>query len=158
MIAITLKDVKFHFNKDAILTPAQKFQKRLLNKFGATVRATQRNSMKRGKPGQASHPGNPPLRHSSRPDIKETVFYFVDVNKKDVVIGMVLLAQGSATNPMPGVLEHSGTSIMRSRKGRTERRKKAVHIEARPSAVPAFKKTIEKQLPGLIAGGIMREV
>lgn len=155
MIPITLKDVKFHFNAKAILTPAEKFQRTLLNRFGATVRKTQRNSLKRGKPGVSSMPGRPPLRHSRSPDIKNTVFYFVDVKRKDVVIGMVLLSDKSSTGkPMPGVLEHSGTTQIQER----NRKIKTVNVLARPSATPAFDKTIEKQLPGLIAGGIMREV
>ena len=154
MIAITLSNVATHFNKPAIMTPAEKFQNRLLNKFGATVRRTQQNSLKRGKPGQVSDPGKPPLRHSASPDIKNTVFYFVDRPKKDVVIGMVLLSgKPSGERAMPGVLEHSGVALVKSRK-----KVLAARIEMRPSAVPAFEKTIKKQLPGLIKGGIKREV
>lgn len=161
MIPITLSNVSIHFNAKAILTPAEKAQKSLLNKFGGFTRRTQRNSLKRGKIGPRggalhSKPGEPPHRHSNRPDIKNTVFYFVDVAAKDVVIGMVLLSgKPRGGRAMPGVLEHSGqASIKTGVRGK----QKIVTVESRPSATPAFQKTIKSQLPGLIAGGIMREV
>lgn len=156
MIQVTLSNVKMMFNAKAILTPAEKFQNKLLGKFGGATRKTQQNSMKRGAPGQVSAAGKPPLRHSHNPDIKNTVFYFVDVKKKDVVIGMVLLARRHY-EPMPGVLEHSGRQQVSLRRGRGSKRR-VVDVRARPSATPAFKKTIDKQLPALIAGGIMKEV
>jgi len=151
LIGITLSNVKFQFNKGAILTPAEKATKTLLNKFGGYCRRIQMNSLKRGKPGQVSQPGKPPLRHSRQVDIKNTVFFFTDVPRKEVVIGMVLL-EGKRGEPMPGVLERSGTSRIKSR-GKI----KTVRVQARPSATPAFDKTIKKQLPALIEGGIMRE-
>ena len=161
MIAITLSDVKFHFNQKAILTPAEKAQKKLLDKFGGTVRNTQRNSMKRGKVGPRggkvrSQPGNPPFRQSDRLDIKRTVFFFTDAKKKDTVIGMVLLSgRPGGDRAMPGVLEHAGQAEIKAGRGM---KRKTINVRERPSSVPAFEKTIKKQLPGLIAGGIMREV
>ncbi len=156
MIAITLSDVKLYFDQKAILTPAEKFQKNLLDKFGLTVRKTQKNSMKRGLPGQASAVGKPPLRHSTKVDIKETVFSFTDFREKNVVIGMVLLSgKPSGDRAMPGVLEHAGTAQIVNR---ATQKIKTIMVQARPSAQPAFEKTIKKQLPGLIEGGIMREV
>lgn len=160
MMPITLSNVAIHFNAKAILTPAEKAQKKLLDKFGGFTKRTQQNSLKRGKPGprggkQRSKPGQPPLRHSSRPDIKNTVFYFVDLAAKDVVIGMVLLSgKPRGGRAMPGVLEHSGPASIKTGVRGKER---TVNVEARPSSTPAFQKTIKKQLPGLIAGGIMRE-
>lgn len=162
MITITLDKVRGSFNPKAILTPAQKMTKKLLDKFGLTVRRTQMNSMKRGKIGPRggkipSQIGKPPARHSRLLDIKRTVFSFTDVPKKDVVIGMVLLAgQPRGDRAMPGVLEHSGTATIKT--GRGMARTKNVTVRERPSSVPAFQKTVKKQLPALIAGGIMREV
>lgn len=148
-----------YFNKPSILTPAEKFQNKMLNKFGGAGRKTQQNLMKRAKPGVRggkthSQPGQPPLRQPrARVDIKNTVFYFADVKKKDVVFGMVLLG-GRRGEPMPGVLEHEGQAQLVDRKKKI----KTVQVKARPSSVPAFQKTIKKHLPGLIDSGIMREV
>lgn len=173
MIAVTLKNVATHFDKAAIMTPAEKAQNKLLGKFGAYVRRTQMNSLKRAKRGEVSQPGKPPLRHAVRPDIKNTVFFFVDRPRKDVVIGMVLLSEKpSGELAMPGVLEHGGNTrlvslrnqllAMESREGKelTKRGGKMVvgKVEGRPSATPAFEKVIKRQLPDLIKGGIMREV
>jgi hypothetical protein len=165
VISISFKDIvnnpKSYFNKNAILTPAEKFQKTLLSKFGSAVRTTQRNSMKKGGPGKVSEPGKAPLRHSRKLDIKETVFFFVDVKKKDVVIGMVLaVGKNNGDEPMPGQLEYGGVDYTewQGKKRGYRRRKEPLRIRPRPGAHLAFKKTIDKQLPRLIAGGIMREV
>lgn len=161
MIGITLKDVGLHFNTRAIMTPAEKAQNKLLGKFGGATRRTQQNSLKRGKIGPRggkvhSQPGSPPFRFSNRPDIKNTVFYFVDRPSKDVVIGMVLLSgKPRGGQAMPGVLEHSGHASITSG---VAGKKRIIPVDSRPSATPAFQKTIKKQLPGLIAGGIMKEV
>jgi hypothetical protein len=156
MITPTLSEVRFFFDKRAIMTPAEKFQHNLLSKFGATVRKVQRNSLKRGRPGQKSMPGKPPLRHSGRPDIKDTVFFFVDRAEKNVVIGMVLLdGKPQGDRAMPGVLEHGGITLLRH--GQRQASKQAT-VMPRPSATPAFDKVIKTQLPSLIEGGIMREV
>ena len=158
-LTITLKDVKFEFNKRAILTPAEKAQKKLLDKFGGYDRKAQQNSLKRGK--GPSPIFSPPHRHSERPDIKDTVFYFTDAKKKEVVIGMVLLSgKPGGDRAMPGVLEHAGEAqVMPSKREKMAGKgMQVIKVEARPSAQPAFEKTIKKQLPGLIAGGIMREV
>lgn len=166
MLQITLSEVRFYLQPEKILSPADKATNTLLHKFGGATRKTQQNSMKQAKPGvkskkrhigstgeQRSLPGQPPLRQpKARVDIKNTVFYFADAKTKDVVIGMVLLG-GRRGEPMPGVLEHSGQSkVNRFGKIRT------VQVKSRPSSVPAYKKTIKKHLPGLIKGGIMREV
>lgn len=159
MIPITLSNVSVVFNQKAILTPAERFQNRLLHKFGGSCRKTQQYSLRRGSPGQVSKPGKPPLRHATRPDFKYTVFYFADVRAKDVVIGPVLLSGKSAASPVPQLLEKGGLTRMSIARRRNRRAKKIVdvNISARPSARPAFEKTINKQLPALIKGGIMAE-
>ncbi len=172
MIGITLDKVKGSFDASTILWPTNAFVKKLLHKFGGYVRRTQRNSMKKGKYGvgerggrQRSVPGKPPLRFSENPDIKNTVFYYADPVRKEVVIGMVLLRKrSSAGMPMPGVLEYGGVANIRSARTREDRKAKragkhmrAVNVMPRPSAVPAFEKAIKKFLPELISEGIMKE-
>ena len=167
MIGITLDKVKGSFDASTILWPTKAFVKTLLHKFGGYVRQTQRNSMKRSKIGPLggpipSLPGQPPRRRPGKnPDIKETVFYYADPVRKDVVIGMVLLRNKSAMGePMPGVLEYGGTSIIRTgrwskKTGNAGRGMKAITVAPRPSAVPAFKKAVKKYLQDLIREGIM---
>ena len=151
---IDIASIKTIFEAERILAPAEKFQHKLLYQFGAYCRKVQRNSLKRGRPGEVARPGDPPLRHSTSPDIKDTVFYVVDRKAKSVIIGMVLLSgKPGGGEAMPGVLKHSGAS-RKQRRGRI----KTVRVQEHPSAGPAFRKTVERKLPGLIAGGIMREV
>lgn len=153
MIHVTLDKVKLLFDKKPLMSAADRFTLRLLGKFGAYTRTAQRNSMKKARGKEVSEPGKPPLRHSTNPDIKNTVFYVVDVKHKEVVIGMVLLRDHSSGKPpMPGILEHGGTTYITSH-GKT----KPTTIENRPSSRPAFKKTIKKLLPDLIAEGLVSE-
>lgn len=167
MIGIYLHQVKGSFDASTILWPTNRFVKKLLHRFGGYVRNTQRNSMKRANdpphgPRKRSKPGNPPLRHAANPDIKETVFYYVDPHRKDVIIGMVLLQTKSRVGemPMPGVLEYGGEALIYSgrwnrRTGHAGRTVKVVKVLPRPSAVPAFEKAVKKYLPDLIREGIM---
>lgn len=154
-LAVTLDKVKNYFHEETILKPAERMQQTLLRKAGAYTRAAQRNSFKRAMPDtRRSLPGKPPLRHIADPDIKRTVFFFVDTKAKEMVCGMVLLRnKSSGRPPMPGTLENSGDTTINTRKGPVR-----IHVEARPSAVPAFEKMQKKLLPELIRGGIMREV
>lgn len=154
---VTLDKVKFFFHEETILKPAERMTQSLLRSFGAYHRANQRNLLKRAVPDhRRSRPGNPPLRHITDPDIKETVFFFVDTKAKLVVSGMVLLRSKSpGRQPMPGALEYfGGTFQKKSGKGMVRQRS----FEPRPSAVPAYEKAVKVKLPALIAGGIMREV
>lgn len=152
MIGVTLDRVKFMFDKKPLQTAAERFTQRLLGRFGAYTRTIQRNSLKRARGHEVSQPGNPPLRHTgAQVDIKDTVFFVVDPERKEVVIGMVLLRIHSSGRPaMPGILESGGSTWITSH-GKTA----TVTIEARPSAHPAFKKAIEKLLPSLIEEGLV---
>jgi hypothetical protein len=163
MIGVTLKELKVKWNSKAILTPAEKFQVKLLKEAGAYTRMIQRNSIKRAANRKdRSQPGQPPKHHGTPllggDGYKGTIFYDVDVRKKEMVCGAVLL-QGTSANgqAVPGALEHGGVLLVLTGR-RFARRKVAVDYRARPSAVPAFQKMIDKKLPRLIEGGIMREV
>ena len=169
MIGITLDKVRGSFDASLILNPTNKFVGKLLHKFGGRVRKVQMNSLKRGVIGPrggkvSSRPGQPPRRFSENPDIKNTVFYYADVTRKECVIGMVLLRNKSKSGePMPGVLEYGGVALIRARRTREDRKAKragkgmkAVTVAPRPSAVPAFQKAIKRFLPELIREGIMK--
>ncbi len=154
----TIKEVKATFNASAILTPAEKMQRRLLSQFGGYTRVIMRNSIKQASGNEKSQPGSPPLWHRGRISYRDTIFFVVDMREKDVVIGGALLT-GTAANgqTVPGILEHGGTAMIRVGKGNAVK-KIPVTIRARPHAQPAYDIAIKKKLPGLIAGGIMREV
>ncbi len=169
MIGITLDKVRGSFDASTILWPTDKFVKKLLHKFGGYVRRTQMNSMKRSKIGPLgapvpSQPGQPPRRKPGKnPDIKDTVFYYVDPTRKECVIGMVLLRNKSSSGqPMPGVLEYGGVAVVRTgrwskKTGNAGRGMKAIAVQPRPSAVPAFQKAIKKYMDDLLREGIMKE-
>lgn len=158
MIGFTFKEVKIAFNEKAVLTPAEKFQTKLRKQSGAYCRTVMRNSIKPGRRGQVSQPGQPPLYHANkRVNYRDTIFFVDDTRQKRVFIGAVLLDGASnGGQPVPGNLEHSGVSMRWVGHG-ANRRRQPVNVRARPHAVPAFEKTV-KRLPDLMRGGIMREV
>lgn len=164
MINVTLKDVKLTFNQKAILDPAERATKKLLSSFGGYCRAVMRSSIKQAKgPHHHAEPGKPPLYHTGGPiNYKDTIFFVVDPKAKTVSIGGVLLSNTSAHgDPVPGVLEHGGAQMgvhAKRSKRRGENHGLLVHVERHPHAKPAYDKAVEKKLPDLIKGGIMREV
>lgn len=160
MLAFTLKEVKVVFNQQAILTPTQRFEQKLLTQFGSYCRTVMRNSIKRAsRPGQHAHQGQPPLFHDHHGKInyRETIFFVVDTRRREVAIGAVLLSgTGGNMQPVPGILERGGTEIVLKRSGLI-RFRGPIRVKEHPHAQPAFHKAIKKKLPDLIAGGIMRE-
>jgi len=160
MLAITLKNVKIAFNQQAILTPTEKFEQKLLQQFGSYCRTVMRNSIRRAsRPGQHAHAGQPPLYHDhhGRINYRDTIFFIVDARRREVLIGAVLLHDtASHGQAVPGILEKGGTEIVLKRSG-LFRTRQTIQVKEHPHAQPAFEKTIKKKLPDLIAGGIMRE-
>lgn len=159
MLNVTLKNIKIVMNAQAILTPAEKFQNRLLKQFGGYVRTTARRSIRpANRKRQTSEPGQPPLFHRGRLTYKDTIFFVVDARRKEVVIGGVLLSDTKSETAVPGVLEHGGIAIFRQKRGKGQVFRKSARVLPRPHMAPAFSKAVDKFLPELIRGGIMREV
>lgn len=159
MLNVTLKNIKIVMNTQAVLTPAEKFQNRLLKQFGAYVRTIARRSIKpANRKRQISEPGQPPLFHRGRLTYKDTIFFVADAKRKEVVIGGVLLSDTNAETAVPGVLEHGGIAIFRQKSGKSKAFRRTTRVKPRPHMQPAFDKAVEKFLPELIRGGIMREV
>jgi hypothetical protein len=160
MIAFDLKSVKVAMSEKAILTPAEKWRLRTLKEFGGYCRRVMIHSIKHARgPHHHAEKGKPPLYHDGGSiNFRQTIFFIA--GKDDVVIGGVLLSGTKANgDPVPGILEHGGAkfgAIRLHQKGTSPHAVKAIHEH--PYAGPAFKKTIEKKLPSLIAGGVMREV
>ncbi len=155
----TLKNISIAFNEKAILTPAERLQQTIRKKAGAYTRATMRNSIKPGRPGQVSLPGQPPLYHpNKRVNFRDTIYFVDDATEKRVFIGAVMLDGASGGgDPVPGTLEHSGMTLRWTGHG-SNRRRQPVNVRARPHAQPAFGKMVKRMLPDLIRGGLMREV
>ena len=173
MLGVKIEDLKIIWNSQAIMTPAEKFQNRLLFQFGAYCRTVQKNSIKQASNKRAvSQAGEPPVFHPGSlmggKGYRDTIFYAVDTRTKQVSIGPILLNKvaGIGGDPTPSVLEKGGTTfLVIGRSAKVKRRHisgslsvRPLDIRARPSAQPAFEKTVKKQLPRLIAGGIMREL
>jgi hypothetical protein len=88
MIGVTLKELKVKWNSKAILTPAEKFQVKLLKEAGAYTRMIQRNSIKRAANRKdRSQPGQPPKHHGTPllggDGYKGTIFYAARCSCKD---------------------------------------------------------------------------
>jgi phage gpG-like protein len=106
-----------------------------LSKFGAYVRQTARQSIRKRK--GSSRPGQPPSSHTGL--LKQFIYFGYDENRRSVVIGPVVLARKASG--IPEVLEHGGNVTIQWGKNRG----KTVSIEARPFMGPAFDAELEKQ-------------
>lgn len=159
MIPITLSSIKFHFNQQAILTPAEKMQVRLLREMGALTRTIARRSIRPATSKRLkSQPGEPPVTHGGRINYRDTIYFVVDPKRKEMVCGPVLLSGTSGNGqPVPGILEDGGQEL----KIELNRGKPKIHriyVRARPHMKPAFEKAKQRKLPDLIKNGIMREI
>lgn len=163
MIGVKIEDLKIQWDSKAILTPAEAFTKRLLDRFGAYCRRTQANSIKQASRKRfVSDPGKPPVYHLGQgllaKGFKSTIFFASDYRAKEVSIGPVLLngtAGANAGSLVPQTLEKGGVAIILSGRRGQRKVRRTIQVRARPSAQPAFEKTIKKKLPELIAGGIL---
>ncbi len=176
---LTLSEFKVVFNQKAILDPADRARNKLLKEVGAYTRTVAKNSMidmavakgnakklksrdrkikragfKVGADGsQVSKPGNPAFSRVGW--VKQHIYFAVDKDAKNVVIGPAKL-NGTKSQHAIEVLEYGG--IEQIFLGGPKRRiSVTAKYEPRPTMRLALAKTIQKKLPALIAGGIMRE-
>ena len=179
-LMLTIKEYKLLWNAQAILTPAEKFRIRLFKEFGAYTRSTAKNSMidvqvgndakklkkrdrKLNKAGFIISGGEKVSKSGaaafSRLGLVKRHIYFV-ADKDNVVIGPALL-HGVKSKGAVEKLEHGGAEQLTVRqwiKGQRVQLTVTAQYKARPTMGLAFDKAIDKKLPKLIAGGIMREV
>ncbi len=164
---ITLQDFKLTFNPPALLDPAMKFRRRVFQEFGSYCRTVAKNSMvdtsntkKVSRAGFILSGGN---RQTSKPGtaafsrlgfVKQHIYFAADTTQ--VTIGPAKLEGLKAADNALDVLEHGGTEQVFM--GRRVRISKTAQYRPRPTMGLAFVKAIDKKLPRLIAGGIMREV
>lgn len=138
MIGMRVNKAKgLFFDRAAVMSKTTAAERRVLSKFGAFVRTSDRSSMRRRK--KPSAPGQPPSAHVGL--IKQFLFFVYDPGRKSVVIGPAKLNKPSA-NALE-VLESGGrVTIMSRRDGKMKRR--TAEIAARPFMQPAFDKNLPK--------------
>jgi hypothetical protein len=135
MLNIHFKAAKgMFFDRALVKSKVDTATRKRLSKFGAYVRRTARQSIRKRK--RSSSPGQPPSSHTGL--LKQFIYFGCDENRRSVVIGPVTLARKASG--IPEVLEYGGKVTTPWGKARG----KTVAIEARPFMGPAFDKEIDK--------------
>lgn len=127
-----LKIKYLFFDSPKVIRAVDKSTRKVLSKFGAFVRRSARQSIRKRK--RTSAPGSPPSSHTGL--LKRFIFFGYDPDQKSVVIGPVPLNQRGKT---PSTLEYGGRATVR---------RKQVQISPRPFMGPAMEKEKPK-LPGM---------
>ncbi len=136
---------RYFFDRQAVVSAADRTKKRVLNRFGAFVRTKARQSIRKRK--RVSRPGEPPTNRKGQ--LKRFLFYGYEPNRDSVVIGPARLS-GSKFS-IPEIIEHGGAAtirVRRKKRGKRRRIRKRVTYAARPFMQPAFEKEQQK-LPQL---------
>ena len=155
MIGVTMEAAKgMFFDPSTFDDPLAKAKQKILNRFGATVRATAKNSIKQGAEGQHAAAGQPPLSHNGTTRYKDWIFYFWDKTLDEVIVGAILLPRKDHTI-VPNALEQGGQVEHTKFVGAT-RQTVITNQAARPHMKPAYDKTVEKLLPSLIENSIVK--
>ena len=133
-----LKITHLFFDSAAVVRSVDKSTRKVLSKFGAFVRRTAKQSIRKRK--KPSTPGMPPSSHTGL--LKRFIFFGYDQQKNSVVIGPTQLTENNR-GQAPNVLEYGGRTTVEVNTKNTH-----VKIRPRPFRGPAFEK--EKQsLPAL---------
>ncbi|MBI1372480.1 MAG: hypothetical protein GC159_06935 [Phycisphaera sp.] len=125
---------KLFFDKKAVTSKTDRATRKVLSRFGAFVRRTARQSIRKRK--KPATPGSPPSSHIGL--LKKFIFFGYEPQKRSVVIGPVRLSQ-KGRGEAPALLEHGGTGKVR---------RKRVRYRPRPYMGPAFEKE-RPQLPAM---------
>jgi hypothetical protein len=151
---INMKMKSMFFDKAAVISKVDAGTRKVLSRFGAFVRTTAKQSIKKApfvqkkKRGEdrtdfkksVSKPGQPPYSRSGL--LKKFIYFGYDTTKKSVVIGPERLS-GKNKGAAPALLEYGGNTQSQLRG-----KKRTVSIAARPYMGPAFTKEKPK-LPAL---------
>ena len=101
---------KLRFNKAGLAKVIGKVNAEFLFLAGQNLRKVGKAQLKQGKTSngerQPSKPGDPPYIWKSDSPLKKFLLYSLDPYKNSMVVGSELLS--SATEPVPGILEHGG--------------------------------------------------
>jgi hypothetical protein len=118
------------FDRKKVLEKVDARSKRVLSRFGAYVRRTSRQSIRKRK--GTSQAGQPPFSHTGV--LRRFIFFGYDSNRRSVVIGAVKVSGKSGK--APSTLEHGGRVTLPQRRN--------VTISPRPFMQPAFEKELPK--------------
>jgi phage gpG-like protein len=125
-----LKITHLFFDSPKVIRSVDKSTRRVLSRFGAFVRRTAKQSIRKRK--KASTPGSPPSSHTGL--LKRFIFFGFDTQKRSVVIGPTRLTENNR-GQAPSILEYGGRTTVEGNKKKTR-----VRISARPFMGPAFEK------------------
>jgi hypothetical protein len=124
------------FDREKVKRSVDAGTRKVISKFGAFVRQRAKTSIRKRK--GTSPPGAPPYSHVGL--LRKFIFFAYDQSRQSVVIGPVLLREGSDA---PRLLEQGGQAVRRTKKG-TRR----LRYRPRPYMGPAFEQE-KQQLPAL---------
>jgi len=129
-----MKISQLFFDRRAVTRKVDRSKRRALSRFGAFVRRTAKQSIRKRK--SIAPPGSPPSSHTGL--LKRFIFFGYSPRNDSVVIGPVRLSkkgQGDA----PSLLEYGGLAKVNG---------KQAHYKPRPYMGPAFEKEKSK-LPAI---------
>ena len=147
MIGMKLNQAKAtFFDSKKVMKRVGTAARKVLSKFGAYVRTAAMSSIRTRK--GISKPDRPPHSHTRL--LKKFIFFGYDFDRQSVVIGPTRLNQKAGD--APEALEYGGGStVMMGRRGSRKRRR--IHIQARPYMGPAFEQEKPK-LPKMWANSV----
>jgi hypothetical protein len=126
------------FDAKAIRHHVNRATRRVLSRFGAFVRRTAKQSIRKRK--QPSPPGSPPSSHIGL--LRKFIWFGYEPDKRSVVIGPARLSQ-KGRGDAPSLLEYGGSTMVQS-KGKRRR----ARVRARPFMGPAMDKE-QPKLPAM---------
>lgn len=137
--------INLKLNFAGVTRKKQSAKERVLKRSGAIVRGIMRRMIKKRK--KKSEPGNPPHSHVENGGIKNLIHWFYDPWKQTVVIGPEIDPSKPNVNPVPGVLNAGGLTMVRTSKDRQKKggpKRVLARIRPRPyrdEALDRFKHT-----------------
>ena len=133
-----LRITHLFFDSPKVIRAVDKSTRQVLSRFGAFVRRTAKQSIRKRK--KSSAPGTPPSSHTGL--LKRFIFFGYDPQKRSVVIGPTRLTENNR-GEAPSILEYGGRTTVEGHKKKTR-----VRIRPRPFMGPAFEKE-KTNLPAL---------
>ena len=145
MLGLSIEQAKAgFFDRKAVLSDADRKQKKVGGAWGAFTRTVARRSIRARK--GTSKEGQPPFSHVGL--LRQWILFAWDAARKSTVVGAARLNKPGLA---PATLEHGGSTVLLRRKPRRgEPARKTVQIRPRPYMAPAAAKGNAK-LPGFIA-------
>lgn len=135
------------FDRDRIMGPVNRAERRVLNHAGALTRKIARQSIRKRK--RISQPGQPPSSHAGW--VRKFLFYYYDRVRGSVIAGPTKL-KSKLGYSVPEILEYGGeVRVFRKNTWLLQT------FRARPYMRPALKKVAPK-FPGLWQGSVTNSI